>query len=56
MNFEVLLESADMRLDRAGSSGLHVGPLRFGSKTDEKVDEKRDAFQEALFDRVFPQK
>ena len=25
-----------MRLDRAGSSGLHVGPLRFGSKIYEK--------------------
>ena len=45
-----------MRLDRAGSSGLHVGPLRFGSKIDEKVDEKRDIFQEVLFERLFLKK
>ena len=42
-----------MRLDRAGSSGLHVGPLRFGSKTNEKGNEKRDVFQEMLFQRLF---
>ena len=40
----------DMRLDRAGSIGLHVGPLGFGSKIDEKMNEKRDIFQEVLFD------
>ena len=38
-----------MRLDRAGCSGLHVGPLRFGPKIDEQVDEKRDISQEVLF-------
>ena len=40
----------NMRLDRAGSIGLHVGPLRIGSKMDEHVDEKRDIFQEVLFE------
>ena len=45
-----------MRLDRAGSIGLHVGPLRFDSQIDEQVDEKHDIFQEVLFPRLFLQK
>ena len=45
-----------MRLDRAGSIGLHVGPLRLGSKINGQVDEKRHIFQEVLFERLFLQK
>ena len=45
-----------MRLDRAGSIGLHVGPLRIDHQIDEKVDEKRDIFQEVLFERLFLEK
>ena len=45
-----------MRLDRAGSIGLHVGALRLRPKIDEKVDEKRYIFQEVLFERLFLKK
>ena len=45
-----------MRLERAGSIGLHVGPFRFGPKTDETIDENRDIFQEVLFYRLFLKK
>ena len=54
--FAFLGKSADMRLDRAGSIGLHVGPLRLGPKIDEKVDEKRYVLQEVLFERLFLKK
>ena len=55
MSFEIILESADMRLERAGSIGLHVGPLRFSSKINQNMDEKRDIFQEVLFERLSSQ-
>ena len=42
-----------MRLERAGSIGLHVGPLRFSSKIYKKVDEKHDIFQDVFFLRLF---
>ena len=45
-----------MRLERAGSIGLHVGPVRFGPKTDETIEENRDIFQEVLFYRLFLKK
>ncbi len=45
-----------MLSDRAGCSGLHVGPLGFDPKIDEKVVEKRDVFQEVFLERLFPKK
>ena len=45
-----------MRSDRAGCSGLHVGPFRFSLKIDEKVGVERAIFHEVLFERRFLEK
>ena len=49
-------KSADMRLDRAGSIGLRVGPLTCGSKIDEKGDEQRHILQELFLQTLFAKK
>ena len=43
-------------MDRAGSIGLHVGPVRLGSKNEENVEDKRHLFQEVLFETLFLKK
>ena len=56
MNSEVILEKGRHAFGSSRLDRIAVGPLRFGSKINEKVDEKRDIFQEVLFERLFPNK